>query len=126
MRNSKHPGKGPFDVSRKIRLSLVAANALRDAMRQLRTIDGVRSVAADPRDQLRVSYDASHLGIRDIEAMLAKAGIASASGAWWRLKSAWYRFLDENAHANAHSQGEACCNRPPSAHGGNGETGKPE
>ena len=57
---------------------------------------------------------------------LDKAGIACASGAWWRVKSAWYGFLDENAHANAHSQGGACCNRPPSTHGRSGKTGKLE
>jgi hypothetical protein len=84
------------------------------------------SVATGPRGQLLVSYDSSLVGIRDIEALLDRAGIARASGFGWRLKSAWYRFLDENTRANAHSRGGACCNRPPSAYGARDDAGKTE
>ncbi len=117
-------GKGPFDVSRKIPLAPVVAEKLQEAVRQLAALNPLIDVRVDRRGQLRVSYDSSHVGMHDIEALLDKAGIARPPGAWWRLKSAWYRFLDQNAHANAHSQGGACCNRPPSAPGRSGDAGK--
>ncbi|MHB1213965.1 MAG: hypothetical protein ACYCY9_03160 [Thiobacillus sp.] len=116
--------KGPFDVSRKIPLAPAAAETLQNAVRQLTAVDSILDAHIDRHGQLRISYDTSRVGIRDIEAWLDSAGIARATGAWWRLKSAWYRFLDQNAHANAHSRGGACCNRPPSASGRSGDTGK--
>lgn len=122
--HSKNPGPGPFDVSRTILLAPVDAEKLQEAVKQLRSVEAVLSVEAGPRGQLLISYDSSHVGMHDIEALLDKAGIARPPGAWWRLKSAWYRFLDQNAQANAHSQGGACCNRPPSAPGRSGDAGK--
>ena len=121
-----NPDSGPFDVNRKIPLAPVAAKKLQEAAGQLRSMEAVLSVATGPRGQLLVSYDSSLVGIRDIEALLDRAGIARASGFGWRLKSAWYRFLDENARANAHSGDGACCNRPPAASGGRVNAGKPE
>lgn len=117
------PNKGPFDVSRKIPLASATAETLEDMVRQLTAVDSILHACVDRHNQLRISYDASSVGVRDIEALLDNSGIARASGAWWRLKSAWYRFLDENAYANAHSQGGACCNHPPSAIGKNGDAG---
>lgn len=116
--------KGPFDVSRKIPLAPVAAEKLQDAVRQLAALDPILDAHIDRRGHLRISYAVSHIDIRDIETLLDKAGIARASASWWRLKSAWYRFLDGNACANAHSQGGACCNRPPAASGSSRDAGK--
>ena len=118
--------KGAFDVTRKIPLAPAAAETLQNAVRQLTDVDSILDAHIDRHGQLRVSYDTSGVGISDIEALLDHAGIARASGAGWRLKSAWYRFLDENARANAHSRGGACCNRPPSAHGTRDKAGKTE
>ncbi|MFH1816355.1 MAG: hypothetical protein ABIK08_00065 [Pseudomonadota bacterium] len=116
--------KGPFDVSRRIPLAPVAAEKLQDAVRQLTALDPILDACVDRHGRLRISYDTSSVGIRDIEALLDSAGIARARGAGWRMKSAWYRFLDENARANAHSQGGACCNRPPAASGSSRDAGK--
>lgn len=117
-------GKGPFDVTRKILLAPAAAEKLKDAAQQLMAVEPIIDARVDQRGRLRISYDASCVGIRDIEALLDKAGIARASGAWWWLKSVWYRFLDENAKSNARSEGGACCNRPPSVPGGSSDAGK--
>lgn len=118
------PSKGPFDVTRKISLAPAPTEKLQDAVGQLTSIEPIIDTHVDRHGQLRISYDASNVGIRDIEALLNKAGIARTSGFWWRLKSAWYRFLDENVKSNSHSVGGACCNRPPSAHGGSNDAGK--
>lgn len=123
-RKKVKPSKGPFDVTRKISLAPAPTEKLQDAVRRLTSIEPIIDTHVDRHGQLRISYDASRVGIRDIEAMLDKAGIACTSGFWWRLKSAWYRFLDENAKSNARSGGGACCNRPPSVSGGSSDTRK--
>jgi len=115
--------KGPFDVTRRIPLAPAAAETLQNAVRQLNAVDSILDARIDRHGKLRISYDSTSVGIRDIEAWLDSAGVARASGTGWRLKSAWYRFLDENARANARSRGGACCNRPPSAHGPRDEPG---
>lgn len=105
---------GSFDVSRTIPLAPVGAERLQEAMIQLRAIEPVIDAQVDQRGQLHVSYDASSVGMQDIEMILDQAGIARAGTLWWKLKSGWYRFVDENAKSNARSGDGACCNRPPS------------
>jgi hypothetical protein len=114
---------GPFDVTRKIPLQFVAAEQLQEAARKLRAIEGVIDAQVDEEGTIRVSYTASRTGLRDIEVFLDKSGIARTGGLWSKLKLAWYRFLDENAKANAGSGGGACCNRPPPVPHGR-DTGK--
>lgn len=106
---------GPFDVSRKIPLGAVAAKQLQEVVRQLRSLEPVLNTQVDKKSQLHITYDASRIGMREIEALLDESGIKFSSGYWSKLKQAWYRFLDDNARANARSDG-ACCNRPPSMH----------
>ncbi|MFH1494374.1 MAG: hypothetical protein ABIG70_06215 [Pseudomonadota bacterium] len=115
---------GSFGVSRKIPLAPVDAERLQEAVRQLRAVEPVIDAQVDQRGQLHVSYDASSVGMGDIEMILDKAGIARAGTLWWKLKSGWYRFVDENAQSNARSGDGACCNRPPSAYSGSNDAGK--
>lgn len=122
--NDSQQGKGFFDVTRKIPLALAATEKWQAAVQQLAAIEPILDAHVSQRGLLRISYDASCVGMREIEALLDEAGIARTSGFWWRLKSAWYRFLDDNAKSNAHSGGGACCNRPPFASGGSSDPGK--
>lgn len=105
--------KGPFDVDRSIPLRPVAADTLEEAIRKVSALEPVIDAYVDRRGYLQIRYDASSVGIRDIERLLDESGVGRLSNAWWRFKSAWYRFLDDNARSNAHSSGGACCNRPP-------------
>jgi hypothetical protein len=114
---------GLFDVNRKIPLEAVAAEQLQEVMRQLRAMEPVFDAEVASQGQLRIAHDASRIGLRDIEMLLDKSGIARSGGLWSKLKLAWYRFLDENAKANAGSGGGACCNRPPPVPHGR-DTGK--
>ncbi|MFH1820123.1 hypothetical protein [Thiobacillus sp.] len=125
-RKKEKMDKGPFEVTRKIPLAPAAAEKLQDTVLELTAVDSIFDAHVDRQGQLRIVYDAASVSIQDIEALLDSAGIARTTGAWWRLKSAWYRFLDENAHANAISQGGACCNRPPLGSGISGDAGKME
>lgn len=112
-RKKVKPGKGPFDVDRTIPLLPAAANALEEALLKMSAIEPVTDARVDHRGQLRIRYDASIVGIRDIERLLDESGVGRPSSTGWRFKSAWYRFLDGNARSNALSKGGACCSRPP-------------
>lgn len=125
-RKKEKMDKGPFEVTRKIPLAPAAAEKLQDTVLELTAVDSIFDAHVDRQGQLRIVYDAASVSIQDIETLLDSAGLARATGAWWRLKSAWYRFLDGNASANAISQGGACCNRPPLGSGISGDAGKME
>jgi hypothetical protein len=120
MSNKNRP-KGPFDVKRKILLAPVNDEKLRDALEQLKAIEPVIDLRVDQRGNLRITYDASCVSIRDIESLLDNTHIHRASGLGWRIKSAWYHFLDDNARSNALSRGGACCSRPPPGAGNAGK-----
>lgn len=115
--NAVSGGKSAFSVSRSIPLKPFDEERLREAIRNLVArglILGARKISGN---RLHVTYDASRVGIRDVESWLIEAGIAIGQGFGWKLKSALYAFLDENAKSNAHSSGGACCNRPPPGSG---------
>ncbi|WP_223248441.1 hypothetical protein [Sulfurirhabdus autotrophica] len=118
------PGKGPFDVTRKILLAPTAPERWHEAVTRLKTIEPIIDANIDQNGRLRISYDASCVGMRDIEPLLDEMSVYRASGFWSRIKLSWYRFLDENAKSNAVSGGGACCNRPPAAHDGSSDAGK--
>lgn len=118
--------KGPFDVDRSIPLLPVAADILEEATRKVSALEPVVDAYADRRGQLQIRYDASSVGIRDIERLLDESGVGRLSNAWWRLKSAWYRFVDDNARSSAHSSGGACCNRPPTLWSGDHDVDRKE
>jgi hypothetical protein len=120
----KKQTSGSFDVSRKMPLAPADAERLQEAMAQLRAVEPVIDVQMDQRGQLHISYDASSVGMREIEAILDKSGIARAESLWWKLKSGWYRFVDENTKSNARSGGGACCNRPPAEYGASNDAGQ--
>ncbi len=100
-------------VSRNIPLKAVDGSKLQDAISSLVYRDLIVGAKLGKRNRLHVSYDASCVGIRDIETWLDESNIDRDSGLGWRMKSVWYAFLDENAKSNARSSGGACCNRPP-------------
>lgn len=105
--------KGAFEVNRTIPLLPVATGKLEATVRKIRAIEPVINAQVDRRGRLRVRYDASIIGIRDIERLLDENEIGRSSSSWCRFKSAYYRFLDGNARSNALSKGGACCNRTP-------------
>lgn len=119
--SDKNRPKGPFDVKRKIPLAPVNEAKLQDALEQLKAIEPIIDLRMDRHGKLRITYDASCVSLRDIEKLLDDAAIPRATGLGWRFKSAWYRFLDDNARSNALSHGGACCSRPPP---GAGDAGK--
>ncbi|HQS58760.1 MAG: hypothetical protein B7Y56_10730 [Gallionellales bacterium 35-53-114] len=122
--NNTETGKLAFDVTRNIPLAHSTGEKWQDAAIKLLDIEPIHEANIDQHGRLRISYDASFIGIRDIESLLDELGIKLKADFWWRIKSGWYSYVDENAQANACSSGGACCNRPPSAYGGSGKSRK--
>ncbi|MBD3610100.1 MAG: hypothetical protein HUJ30_06085 [Gammaproteobacteria bacterium] len=75
--------------------------------------DAVIDAHINKRERLRAAYDASRIGMRDIETLLDAIGVARDPSLWSRLKLSWFRMTDENARDNARAGTGACCNRPP-------------
>lgn len=84
---------------------------------------GVNRVDIGATSSLKVDYDAALIGYGEIEAAVDAAGLVRRKTLAWRLRGAWYRYLDENIRANARSRGGACCSRPPPGAGGDGNGG---
>lgn len=102
------------ELKRIVPLLPAAPEKLDALISRLESIEPISEARLDSGGRLRIRYDASCVSIRDIERFMDEAGVARPSGAWWRFKSAWYRFVDDNARSNALSAGGACCSRPPS------------
>jgi hypothetical protein len=116
--------KSAFELSCKFPLVNSAKAKWQEVARKLMTIEPVLDAQVDLRGILSIRYDASTIGMHDIETLLNELGVPRKTNAWWKLKLAWFRYVDENAQANAHASGGACCNRPPSVYGGSAQTGK--
>ncbi|MFA6901767.1 MAG: hypothetical protein WC236_01660 [Gallionellaceae bacterium] len=116
---SKNTAKGntAFDVTRKIPLALSGMDKWPHASAKLLTIEPIHEASIDRQGHLRISYDASYIGIADIESLLDELGLDRDKGLWWRVIAGWYNYVDENIQANACSTNGACCTRPPSANG---------
>lgn len=108
-----------FVVTRTILISAAGPGKLERAIDSLKRIEPVAYAKAAGRDRLQVRYDASSIGFHDIEHLLDEAGIARPTSVWWRFRSAWYAFVDQNARSNARGGGGACCNKPPGIGGSN-------
>lgn len=102
-----------FEVTRTIPLAPQAAETLAGALDALRATAGIIEARLARPASLMLRYDAAVIGIREIENFLQGTGVACNATRAWRLKSAWYAFVDGNARSNAASTGGACCNRPP-------------
>ena len=113
--NNTGMGKLAFDVSRTVPLALSGRDKWPHAASKLLAIEPIHETSIDQQGRLRISYDASFIGISDIESLLDELGIARVAGLWWRLKAGWYNYVDENIQANACSTNGVCCTRPPSA-----------
>lgn len=109
-----------FTVTRTIPIVAAASGHVERVIESLENLEPVAYARVTGSDRLQVRYDASCFGFRELEHLLDDAGIVRPFGLWWRLRAAWYAFVDQNARSNARSGGGACCNRPPGLGGGNG------
>lgn len=107
------PMKGAFAVNRIIPVATVSQEKLQQAAHELGQQSAVIDARIDKRGRLRAAYDASRIGMHDIELVLDDLGIPRDTAFWSRVKLAWFRLTDENARDNARAGSGSCCNRPP-------------
>jgi len=104
--------QGDFSVHRTLSLPGMADDDVPRIQACLKELPGMQQVVFDvARKKIVLTYDASRLGFQRVEQALSDAGWPPAGGRWSRLRYAWYRYLDENARANAEAKG-ACCSKP--------------
>jgi hypothetical protein len=108
-----------FFVTRTIPVTDASTAQLEQGLRCLEKIEPVTQASINELRRLKISYDASCIGFKDIERMLDEAGIRRPASMGWRIKAAWYAFLDTNARNAALGGGGACCNKPPGMKSGN-------
>ncbi len=107
------PKQSGFLVHRSLVLPSMSADNVSPIQTCLNALVGMQQVVFDVgRRRVLLNYDAAHLGFRRIEQALTDAGWPLATGRWPRMRYAWYRYLDENAHTNAEGKGGACCSNP--------------
>ncbi len=105
-------------VLREIALAESQGERLSAAVEQVGRLDGVLHAERHGAARLRLRYDAARIAYGEIERALDAAGLRRRATLWWRVRAAWYRYLDENIKANAGTRGGACCSRPPPGSGG--------
>lgn len=82
-------------------------------LENLEGIPGMIDIEFDhERMSVRVVYDSSKVGFDLIEKTLATIGYPISETNWSRMKSAMYRFQDENSKNNASSTVSSCCSHP--------------
>ncbi|MEO8417388.1 MAG: hypothetical protein ABI475_01505 [Methylophilaceae bacterium] len=91
------------------------ANAINDALDALQCqLPGIQALALDKLTcKLTLAYDTAVVSFSAILAQLMQAGIYPVDTRWFRLKSAWYDYTDQNAAEQAHAKPKGCCNRAP-------------
>lgn len=104
--------QGDFLLHRSLVLPGMAADDVDTIQACLKALPGMQQVVFDiGRQKVLLTYDASLLGFWTIEQVLTEAGWPPLKSRWARMRYAWYRYLDENARANAEARG-ACCSNP--------------
>ncbi|HKJ88169.1 MAG TPA: hypothetical protein VKA48_06645 [Gammaproteobacteria bacterium] len=74
---------------------------------------GVGRVEVDEaRARVTVDYDVLETGLGEVERRFAGTDCPLAAGWTARLRRALYRYLDENARANARHRPAPCCSNP--------------
>ena len=103
-----------FIVHRKISIPTIQENDSRTSIGIL--LSEIKAIHNydfnENRKTVQITYDNSLIGFGDIERSLTECGHPISNSWWSKYKSGWYRYLDENAKANAKIKGSACCSNP--------------
>jgi hypothetical protein len=101
-------------VRRKIRLSeTLTIDGARRILERLRAMEGVKEVSGGEKLDIRVTYDLQCTDFAALLAALKEEGVTPSPSRWFRLKAAWFQYLDETGRENANLPTPRCCNQPP-------------
>ena len=112
--NQQKQPNSAFVARRKVSvLGVHDRNSLKVICEQLSDMSGIQSIEQElDNNRIVVVYDTAKIGFNVIEKAFSDAGYSLLNNRWERFKYAWYRYLDENAKANAESKDGACCSNP--------------
>ncbi len=99
-------------VRRILELLPAADTQIRAAQEAVQQWPGVAAMTYDPvLRRLMLRYDAGHVDLNQIAALLAAHQLQLGGGWWRRWCYGYYRFVDSNIKDNAHHQPQ-CCHKP--------------
>jgi len=78
---------------------------------ELCELNGVQQ-AECKKKKIQMIYDVSEINLSTIEAQLRKAGLALRLTMLWRIKRAFYRYVDDNIRASRGNNAASCCSNP--------------
>ncbi|MBL4575796.1 MAG: hypothetical protein JKY51_06825 [Opitutaceae bacterium] len=101
-------------VIRHLKLDEPATEAVEAAISEIDQLFGMDGVSFDDKSYvINLAYDASHIGIGQIEGILAKYSLDISHDWWTELKEGYYRFVDQNIKDNAKHEPWSCHKTPP-------------
>ena len=107
----------PYRVVRHIRVASCSPDTLRRLNAECEHESGQAVFELERHGrQLKVSYDASHTGLDEVEAILNAHHLVLAPGWWPRVRRGWYQFVDQNVRDNAQHE-PWCCHKVPPRNG---------
>lgn len=71
------------------------------------------SLHIDHGSDLMARYDASRIKFNQILEQLPTLGVVVKTSRWFRIKAAWYDFVDTNIASQTNERPKPCCNRIP-------------
>ena len=98
-------------------LHIGTADLSEDSLRQFEAqYHGLLRLVFDKQmGHLTMTYDAAKIVFSQILPRLAEAGINPVDTWWFRVKTAWYDFTDQNTAAQSYENPKTCCNKIPGA-----------
>lgn len=81
-----------------------------DAGKMLK-LEGVQRAICKGK-HLQLSYDVRQINLSTIESQLRKTGLSPKSTLTWRIKRAFYRYVDDNIRVTSGSSEASCCSSP--------------
>lgn len=71
------------------------------------------SFELNSRGSLIIRYDAAVFGFTQVLSQLEQLGIKVRDSRWFRIKTEWYDFVDNNVASHANQRPKVSCNRVP-------------
>lgn len=116
MKRKEHrPGVSEVNlVARHVKLEGIEQDCIDAVVSEIDQLYGLDEVSYDEESHvLNIAYDASHMSLDDIEAVLRQHNIDLSHDWWTHFKEGYYKFVDQNVKDNVSHHPWSCHNPPP-------------
>lgn len=101
-------------VKRTLALTGLQENERTPMCEEIAQLLGIDEVSFEQQsEKLSIAYDPTHVDLDDIEGIVQRHGAEIAANWWNRVKTGYYRFVDQNVRDNAKHQPHCCHKLPP-------------